>query len=80
VDTNPVPSSTLTPLTAAIFQRHVSGGLSYSWGACRLDVAYSLAPPAQASVGSSLLRAGEYANSRVRLWGQTVSLGFSFHL
>lgn len=77
---NAVPSSTLTPLTAAIFQQHYSSGLSYLRGRIRLDLAYSLAPKTSQSVGQSLLRSGEYSNSTTWLRAQTLSLGLNFHL
>jgi long-chain fatty acid transport protein len=70
---DPVPSSTLTPLTAAIFRNEVAigGGLrSERWKA---DLAYQAQLPASQSVGQSDLLAGEYSNSHVSAMAQSVT-------
>jgi len=65
---SPVPSSTLTPLTAAILSNEVSTGFSYGFR-----------PEANQSVGQSSLLAGEYDNSSVHVGTQSLSVGYSFH-
>jgi long-subunit fatty acid transport protein len=77
---DPVPSSTLMPLTAAILRNALSAGAG--WGSERLhwDAAYQIQLPATASVTTSSLQAGEYDNSRMQLMAQslTVSARFQF--
>jgi long-subunit fatty acid transport protein len=75
---NPVPTTMLTPLTAAIFQNSVSAGLSYRRSRVRYDLTYSISPSASESVDQSLLLSGEYSHSRVRMDLQSVTLGTSF--
>ena len=75
---NPVPSGTLTPLTAAIMTNQLSGGFAYHMGRSRFDVAYTFDPTSQAQVGQSNLLAGEYNNSTVRVGLQSLSLGYSY--
>jgi long-subunit fatty acid transport protein len=75
---NPVPSGTLTPLTAAIMTNQISAGLGYHRGRSRLDFAYTFDPTSQQSVGQSNLLAGEYNNSTVRLGLQALALGYTF--
>ena len=78
--TNPVPSSTLMPLTAAILHNTLSAGAG--WGSERLhwDAAYQAQLPSSESVAHSSLQAGEYDNSRLQLMAQslTVSARFKF--
>jgi long-subunit fatty acid transport protein len=87
---NPVPSATLTPLTAAILADSLSAGAGYNpessgtraaWApsAWRWDVAYQAQLPATQSVGHSALLAGEYDNSRVRVLTQSVTLTARFN-
>jgi len=64
---NPVPGSTLTPLTGAIVRSAISTGLGYKRGRWTWDAAYAFNPPTTARVGQSSLAAGEYSNSRVRV-------------
>jgi long-subunit fatty acid transport protein len=82
---NPVPSSTITPLTAAILSNGLSTGLgwqpessgnhpplvpsSWSW-----DVAYQLQLPASQSVGQSSLKAGEYSDTSIHVMTQSVTV------
>ena len=75
---DPVPSGTLTPLTAAIMTNQVSAGFAYRMGRSRFDLAYAFDPISQAQVGQSNLLAGEYDNSTVRVGLQALSLGYSF--
>jgi long-chain fatty acid transport protein len=71
--TNPVPSSTLLPMTAAVMQNAIATGAG--WGRSRLhvDAAYQVQLPSSESVGQSSILAGEYNNSRVRLMLQSVT-------
>ena len=71
---NPVPSATLTPMTAAILQNTVGTGVGYSRGRYRLDLAYRVQLPAAQSVGQSSLKSGEYDNSRVEVAVHSVTL------
>jgi long-subunit fatty acid transport protein len=71
---NPVPAATLTPLTAAIMQNAIGTGAGYSHGRWHYDAAYQVQLPTSQSVGRSALQAGEYSNSTVRLWTQSLTL------
>jgi len=75
---NPVPGSTLTPLTAAIMSNQISTGLSYKLGRARVDAAYTFDPTATAHVGTSALQAGEYDNSTVKVGTQSLMLNYAF--
>jgi long-chain fatty acid transport protein len=75
---NPVPSSTLSPLTAAIFTNQVSTGFAYRLGHVNFDASYSFGLTAKASVGQSGLLSGEYNNSVVRVGIQTISISTAF--
>lgn len=70
---NPVPSATLLPLTAAIMQNAIATGAGWKHRRLRLDAAYQLQLPSSESVGKSAILAGEYSNSRVRLMLQSVT-------
>lgn len=71
---NPVPSSTLTPMTANIMQNGLSSGFTTDRGRYRFAAAYQVNLPAEQSVGTSSLTGGEFNDSRTRLWLQTVVL------
>ena len=71
---SPVPASTLTPLTADISTDVLSAGLAYTKNRYRVQLAYQANLPTAASVGMSGLLAGEYSNTRVSLWLQTLAL------
>jgi long-chain fatty acid transport protein len=71
---SPVPSSTLSPLTAVIMGNTLSTGFGYRHGRARFDAAYSLDLTAHRNVGQSVLKSGEYSNSRVSVGTQSVSL------
>jgi long-subunit fatty acid transport protein len=75
---NPVPGSTLSPLTAAIMRDRISTGVGYRAGRWRFDAAYSIAPTAEERSGQSALLSGEYRNSRVRIGIQSVTLNTAF--
>jgi len=76
---NPVPSSTLTPMTAAIMSNQISTGLTYNLGHSRLEAAYVYAATAHQHVGQSGLLSGEYNNSTVSVGTQALTLGYSLH-
>jgi long-chain fatty acid transport protein len=75
--TNPVPASTLSPLTAAIMTNQLSTGIGFHHGHWRLDLAYGIDPSSRESVGRSALLSGEYSNSSVRIGTQSVRLDTS---
>jgi len=75
---DPVPSSTLTPLTAAIMSNQISTGLVYHPGRSSFEFAYSYDPTAQAQVQQSALLSGEYNNSTVRVGTQAITMNYSF--
>ncbi|HUD21650.1 MAG TPA: outer membrane protein transport protein [Acidobacteriaceae bacterium] len=70
---NPVPSATLLPLTAAIMQNSIATGAGWTHSRLHLDAAYQVQLPSSESVGKSSILAGEYSNSRVRLMLQSVT-------
>jgi long-chain fatty acid transport protein len=74
---NPVPNSTLTPMTAAIMSNQISTGLVYNLGRSRLEGAYVFDPTAQSHVQQSGLLSGEYNNSTVHVGTQALTLGYS---
>lgn len=77
--TDPVPSSTLSPLTAAIMSNGLATGFGYTLGRSRFDLAYQLNFASQQSVGTSALQSGEFDNSRVKVGTQALTLSTSFH-
>jgi long-subunit fatty acid transport protein len=74
---DPVPPATLTPLTAVITKQSLAAGVGYHTGRYTLDAAYQAGLPATASVGQSILRAGEYDNSQTEISTQSVSTTIS---
>ena len=72
---SPVPSATLTPLTAAIAEHTLGLGVGHTSGAWSWDFAAQWELPHTQHVGDSRLQAGEYSGSSVRL--STWSLGMS---
>lgn len=75
---DPVPSSTLTPLTAAIMQNQLTTGFAYNPGQSKWEVAYSFHPTATQHVGNSGLLSGEYDASTVKVGTQSVMVGYSY--
>jgi long-chain fatty acid transport protein len=75
-----VPSSTLTPFTAAITRNTLSAGLGYQHGRYRFDAAYSIDPTAHRSVQQSTVTFGEFSNSRVGVGVQSVVFTTSIRL
>ena len=74
---SPVPSSTLTPLTAAILSNEISTGLTWRHGRSRYEAAYAFRPTASQSVAQSSLLAGEYNDSSVHVGTQSLILTYS---
>lgn len=74
---DPVPSSTLVPLTAAIMSNQISTGLMYRLGRSNVELAYSYDPTAQAQVQQSAVLSGEYNNSTVRVGTQAITMNYS---
>jgi long-chain fatty acid transport protein len=74
---NPVPSSTLSPLTAAILSNQFSTGIGWRHGHENFDAAYSFDPTSKSTVGQSALLSGEYDNSAVKIGIQSVTLSTS---
>ena len=77
---NPVPGSTLSPLTAAIMQNGLSTGIGYKRARYRFDLSYGINLNSQAQVGNSSLLLGEYSHSQVNVGTQAIILTTSFHL
>ena len=75
---DPVPASTLLPMTAAIMQNTIAGGSGWSRGRLTCDAAYQAQLPATQSVGISSILAGEYSNSKVRVWTQSLVVSSHF--
>ncbi len=71
---NPVPASTLTPLTAAIMQQTVAAGAGWSRVGWNYEAAYQYQLPTTQAVTASGLNAGEYSNSSVRVQIQSVTV------
>jgi long-subunit fatty acid transport protein len=76
---NPVPSSTLLPLTASIMQNAIATGAGWTRGRFHLDAAYQAQLPSSESVGKSAILAGEYSNSRVSLMLQSITCTARFN-
>ncbi len=74
---NPVPSSTLSPLTAAMLLNQISCGVSWKRGWVTYNAAYTFNPTTKASVARSALASGEYNNSAVSVGSQAFSLSVS---
>ena len=75
---NPVPASTVSPLTAAIMTNQLSAGIGYRQGRWRLDLGYGIDPTTQENVAKTALLSGEYSNSKIRIGMQSLGLDTSF--
>jgi long-subunit fatty acid transport protein len=71
---NPVPTGTLTPLTAAITENTLTAGIGFQSGRFKVDGAYQWGIPNTVQVGQSALASGEYSHSSVRISEQWVGL------
>lgn len=76
---SPVPSSTLTPMTAVLPEHTLTAGAGYRWRWLQVDLAYQWDIPASRSVGRSDLLDGEYSNSNTRVSIHLVGLTTSIH-
>lgn len=74
---SPVPNSTLTPLTAAIFEHTVATGLTYRWGDVEIGLAYQYEVPHSQTTNSSILLNGEYQNSTVEVGAHTGAISLT---
>jgi len=71
---SPVPTSTLTPMTAAIMEHTFTTGIGYRWKQFQIDFAYQYDLPVTQNIGTSSLLSGEYSNSSVKVSAQTFAL------
>jgi long-subunit fatty acid transport protein len=74
----PVPASTLLPMTAAIFTSQATVGAGWHYRKSVCDVSYGFTPRSTVNVGQSGLEAGEYSNSRVSVGLQSVTVSEAF--
>ncbi len=77
---NPVPNSTLSPLTAAIMQNGLTAGAGWHMGRLHFDASYGYDFTAQADVATSALLYDEYSNSKTKIGTQAFTLSTSFTL
>jgi long-chain fatty acid transport protein len=77
---DPVPSSTLSPLTAAIMQNSLTTGVGWHKGRVHFAASYGFDFTAQQQVGNSALLYDEYSNSRTRIGVQAFTLSTGFML
>lgn len=75
---SPIPSATLTPLTAAISENIYSLGFSREIDGSRLDIGYQYVEESEQRVITSGLLAGEYSNSQFSLSGHWINLSWQF--
>jgi len=62
---NPVPSTTLTPTTAAVNEHEITVGIGYKSGPVSVDLAYQWLPKASEHTSHTKLLNSEYVNSDV---------------
>ena len=75
---NTVPSTTLTPTTAAITEHSLGFGLGYRWNDLQVDLGYQWNLPNEVSTGDSRLLFDEYDNASVDVSIHTLSIGITF--
>lgn len=75
---NPVPASTLTPLTAAILTNKATVGTTFRRGPWHFGLAYGISPVSREHVFASALKGGEFSNSAVSAGLQSLILGSSY--
>lgn len=71
---SPVPSETLTPMTAAIVEHTFGFGLGVIHGATFLDVGYQWSPATERRVQTTILKGSEYADTSVAVGVQGLVL------
>lgn len=69
-----MPNETLTPLTGAIFEHTVSGGIGYQSGRYHVDLGWQWQLPATQRVGQSRLLDGEYSNTSLTISAHVLQL------
>lgn len=74
----PVPSVTITPMTAATLDRAITAGASFQLGGRDIDLAYRYSDSDRLNVGDSGLLGGEYNNTSQTLNLHTVNLSIRF--
>jgi long-subunit fatty acid transport protein len=77
---DPVPNSTLSPLTAAIMQNGMSTGIGWHKGKVRFAASYGYDFTAKQQVANSALLYDEYSNSRTKIGTQAFTLTTAFTL
>jgi long-subunit fatty acid transport protein len=77
---NPVPNSTLSPLTAAIMRNGLTTGVGWHLGRMHFAASYGYDFNAQDQVGKSALLYDEYSNSKTRIGTQAFTLSTAFTL
>ena len=77
---SPVPSNTLTPMTAAIVEHTVGFGVGLLQGRTRLDIGYQWSPVKERLVQETALQGSEYDNTSVAVGvqGLVISVGRRF--
>ena len=75
---NPVPSGTLTPMTAAIMTNQLSTGFAYHVGRSRFDVAYTFDPTSQRKCSRATCSPANTTTAPCGSALQALSLGYSF--
>lgn len=76
---NPVPSSTLTPLNAAIMEHTFTCGVGYHYKQYDIDLGYQYYLPATENIGTSRLRSQEYSNSSIEVSAHEIALSTTVH-
>jgi len=64
---SPIPTSTLTSLTAAIVENTLTAGLGYHWKKFTLDLAYQWDVPTTRYIATSGLLSGDYSSSSTKV-------------
>ena len=77
---NPVPNSTLSPLTAAIMQNGIAAGGGWRFRRFHFDASYGFDFTARQHVGNSALRYDEFDNATTKIGTQAFTLSTSFRL
>ena len=74
---SPVPTDTLTPMTAAIVEHTLGFGVGLLQGATRVDVGYQWSPTTKRQVQDTALQGSEYDNTSVSVGVQGFVLSVS---
>ncbi len=76
---SPVPTETLSPLTAVITEHTLTAGVGYRWKQFDFDLGYEWDIPVTRSVGMSGLRSGELNGSTTTVGVQALSFVTTMH-